>query len=625
VSIRWRLAVLGTQLLILGAVATYVTGAPVSAETWYFAGLLAVVINPQLLEPWYPRPQDVIVNVIIGLVLYFTSTKSVAAPGWDLLLVFMSLVGFAALFSLVVGAGREEGRSVGPARAARTISTIGSATAIYSAIFWLSAVEYRPDWSTDLWALGGAWAGLMIIGHINWQSIWAAVARAPTPGVPQGVIGPSILLVSGQGLPVTGTPVEVKSGRLSGQGWIMTRIQRARDTWAEVFLPTSGIAEELVQRASVEIQIQRDGDRRVVGAVGQGSTDRTLDFVAARPLKIGEVVTVSEGDKQILYQLIHAEVDRSNVRGGSHLSVRAKAAQVGEFVQETQRITRHQWVPAPGASVRQHVEPVPEDLLAPENAFLLGHVIATKVPVYVNLEELCKGHLVILGMTRMGKTSLAIQLARALATERTVGILDQTGEYQGRRGLPPFREEFDRTASLSVIEPEPGQVAAERALACLKWFVNRAVAEYKEDEPCRRVLVLEEAHQFVPEPAGLGFGAPGRDQAYEFGTLMMQIRKYGLAITLISQRTAVVAKSALSQCENIIAFKSVDQTGLDYLGALMGADARVLLPGLMQGQALVFGPAMSCDGPVAIQVVRPPTEERSRADPLKVGPSHLTL
>ena len=83
----------------------------------------------------------------------------------------------------------------------------------------------------------------------------------------------------------------------------------------------------------------------------------------------------------------------------------------------------------------------------------------------------------------------------------------------------------------------------------------------------------------------------------------MQIRKYGISVFLISQRTAqFVAKSALSQCENLIAFRSVDQTGLDYLEAVAGGEIRYLLPQLRQGEALVFGPAISADGAVAVQI-----------------------
>lgn len=126
--------------------------------------------------------------------------------------------------------------------------------------------------------------------------------------------------------------------------------------------------------------------------------------------------------------------------------------------------------------------------------------------------------------------------------------------------------------------------------------------EYTQGRLYRRVLVIDEAHQFIPEPTGLGFQAPGRESAYSFDITMMQIRKYGIAVILVSQRTAVVAKSALSQCENIIAFRNVDKTGLNYLEAIAGSGIRKLLPQLKQGEALVFGPAISADAAVAIEI-----------------------
>ncbi len=75
-------------------------------------------------------------------------------------------------------------------------------------------------------------------------------------------------------------------------------------------------------------------------------------------------------------------------------------------------------------------------------------------------------------------------------------------------------------------------------------------------------------------------------------------------MVLISQRTAVVAKSALSQCENLIVFRSVDQTGLDYLEQVGGPGVRNVLSALRQGEALVMGPAISSDRPVAITVAQ---------------------
>jgi len=602
-NIRWRLAALTVQLVLLGGIAYNVTGEIVSAAPWFFAGLLAVVVNPQLLEPWYARPQDVIVNSVLALGLFATTSKVITGPGWIALVVFLVLVGISALLALVLGAGREEGTGVALARSAHSISRIGSAAVIYSAVFWLSVIELYPSFGNEFWTLGTGWAVIMLIGAINWQTVWAAATRAPLPCVPDGMVGPSVLRLSATSLPAPGALVRVKSRDAEAEGIMITRIQRAADAWGEVFI-AEGDCRSLVRAPALTIEDTGDREHDIVGAVDAGSTDRTLRFVTPAPLRIGQVVSVAQGESEVLYQISFAEVDRSDVRGGSRLIVRARANQLGQYDPQTGRIDRHQWVPEPGKAVRRP-GPVALPSTIPETWVQIGKVLGTEIPVYMDLAALTEGHLTILGMTRMGKTSFAAQIANALGRLFSVMILDQTGEYVRKRGFSAFSEGMEDSAGTSVFEPKPGDLPAKRALDCLNWLVEKASNEYKDGEPHKRVVILEEAHQFVPEPAGLGFQAPGRDEAYKFGLLMMQIRKYGLSVILISQRTAVVAKSALSQCENLIAFKSVDQTGLDYLEALMGDEARSLLPTLQQGQALAFGPAMSLDSPVVIDVLPP--------------------
>jgi DNA helicase HerA-like ATPase len=203
-------------------------------------------------------------------------------------------------------------------------------------------------------------------------------------------------------------------------------------------------------------------------------------------------------------------------------------------------------------------------------------------------------------------------MAVDLSKSRRVTILDQTGEYVGKKGFSAYEKSVDMKApGVTVFERKIGEIAANRALSFLEYLVEIALEEYKAGTPFPRVVIIDEAHQLIPEPAGLGFNAPGRDSSFKIGALLMQIRKYGISVFLISQRTAVVAKSALSQCENLIAFRSVDQTGLDYLEAVAGGEIRSLLPQLRQGEALVFGPAISADGAVAIEVSK--TELRTGA------------
>ena len=612
-TIRWRLIALLLQTLVLGAATYRATGAVVSGEIWFFSGLLAIAINPLLLEPFYPKPQDVLGNAMIASALALAAPKTSTRPGWTVLVVFLSVVGLSALLAILLGAGRKETASSTIAKGFQMLARVGSAAVIYSSIFWLAVLEFAPprveidrvEFPPTFWTLGTAWVVVMIIGRVNWQSIWASVTRSPVPATPDGMIGPSILLLTANSLPPSGTVVGISGGRHEVEGVVITRIQRAGDAWAEVYVDDSDVCSELVRKPALKVESRKRSLRHVIGSVDSGSTDRKLEFTTTEPLTIGEVVTVKENGHDVLYQIATAEIERSAIRGGTHLIVRARAIQLGEFDAATGRISRHQWVPSAGNAVERGAASPRQGMVRPTSWTLMGYVLGTAVPVYMDLDAICEGHLAILGMTRMGKTTFAARLAHALGERRAVIILDQSGEYVGKRGLKPFQPGDEHLPGPSVFEPKPGEVAPNRARKCLEWLVDVATAEYKTGEPPKRVLIIEEAHQFIPEPAGLGFNAPGRDDSYAFGLLMMQIRKYGLSAVLISQRTAVVAKSALSQCENVIAFKSVDQTGLDYLEAIVGSEARLILPSLKQGQALVFGPAVSADGPVVVEMLKP--------------------
>jgi hypothetical protein len=104
------------------------------------AGLLAVIINPQLLEPFSPRPVDVLGNAIFGIFLILTTERSVVPEMWSALLAGLIAVGALAAIALIFGANRSEG-PVGFARAARTLSGIGTGRVIYTAVFFLSLIE----------------------------------------------------------------------------------------------------------------------------------------------------------------------------------------------------------------------------------------------------------------------------------------------------------------------------------------------------------------------------------------------------------------------------------------------------------------------------------------------------
>ncbi len=604
-TIKWRLALLCVQLAVLLTTTKYATGMWFSTQNWFLAGLLAIVINPQLLEPYFSKPVDVVANGIIFLFIYATVTPTFTWRAWNAAAVFVSVcLGLSVAAALF---GFRKDRIGGPARAARLISQVASSRVVYSIVFALSVVEWRPLTQREPWVLFGAWAVIVLSGTINWQTIWSAASGAAAPARIEGNVGPSIVMLSAQQLPPAGSAISLVSGDTSVDAVVLNRIRRSDDDWAEVHVLNANEWEAVLSAPPTHVKVASQEREGFVGSVDAGSTDRLLKFISTRRLEVGNVVgTAAPGmSAPVIYQIVAAKIERSEVKGGGHLLVRAEAVQLGVFDVKTLRFIRNRWVPSPGAAVTAVTESTfASEVAPPDSWLLLGHVIGTKVPVYLDTDAAVQGHLAILGMTKMGKTSLAVRLAKALSQARCVTILDQTGEYVGRRNLAKVVKDTRWDCpGLVVFEPKPGEIPADRAHDFLKSILKAATEEYKAGEPFSRVVIVDEAHQFVPEPSGLGFGGPGRESSIAIGLLMMQIRKYGMSVVLISQRTAVVAKSGLSQCENLIAFRSVDQTGLDYLEAIAGAEVRTLLPQLKQGEALVFGPAITSESPVAVNVL----------------------
>lgn len=235
-SIRWRLAVLAIQLsLLVGATFLVLGNIPID-ETWCVAGLLAIVINRQLLEPFYSRPGDVIANSVVGLALWASADRAGPEPGWDALLVFLLACTALGLVALVGGAGRTGSwSSIGGAAA--QICQRATAQVIYSAIFWVALLGFRPPSDPDFWWLAALWFGLVTLGSFNWQRIWSSV-RATAPGASiEGLLGPNRVLVSAPQLPAVGCSVDVAAGGDSVRGVVSARIHRRRDVWAETLGP----------------------------------------------------------------------------------------------------------------------------------------------------------------------------------------------------------------------------------------------------------------------------------------------------------------------------------------------------------------------------------------------------
>lgn len=129
--------------------------------------------------------------------------------------------------------------------------------------------------------------------------------------------------------------------------------------------------------------------------------------------------------------------------------------------------------------------------------------------------------------------------------------------------------------------------------------MKQASSEYATGAPISRTLLLEEAHSYLPEWNFVAARGEA-DFVAQSCRYILQARKFGLSFVLVSQRTAVISKSALSQCESYIVLRTLDETSLQYIEGVLGREFRDTVSSLSRYQAVCIGPAFSTATPVVV-------------------------
>lgn len=146
------------------------------------------------------------------------------------------------------------------------------------------------------------------------------------------------------------------------------------------------------------------------------------------------------------------------------------------------------------------------------------------------------------------------------------------------------------------------------------------------------LLVLEEAHRFIPSRQDLAGGASRSAAVFE--RIAKEGRKFGLSLLLASQRPSELSETVVAQCGTVIAHRlthEADQSLLRHATALSSRALLDQLPSLAQQHALVTG--VSTGVPVAVRVrdvENPPKSDDpnfintwSDADRLDALPDHI--
>ena len=85
------------------------------------------------------------------------------------------------------------------------------------------------------------------------------------------------------------------------------------------------------------------------------------------------------------------------------------------------------------------------------------------------------------------------------------------------------------------------------------------------------------------------------------GQIALQGRKYGVGLLVVTQRTALVSKTILSQCNTLLTHSLIDQASLNFLESVYSSQHTRLIPNLGRFEFLEFGKALRAERPVLLK------------------------
>jgi hypothetical protein len=393
----------------------------------------------------------------------------------------------------------------------------------------------------------------------------------------------------------------------------------------------------------------------LVGFVVEDSSISAIKFELSPDAMLEEgVLTFCRQDGQtVFYQILDARTAEEsfgkNPRG-KHI---VTAAQLGCL--HTQKgFVKYGWLPKMNSPVFIPKKPVTFDIAAPkDDEFVIGKVPGSEIRIRAGFFELLEFHTAILGVTGTGKTELAFDIiAKALSLGTKIFCVDFTNEYKLRLSahnpkMLGLKQEQAEELDKKLFAVETGTYGAAKEKEALKKFVDEIKEPVKKDvetflssegaslgifelpeitntkatlratelylssimdwarrnRRARRVLVvLEEAHTIIPETMGSGFDFDTQWVVGRISQIALQGRKYGVGLLIVSQRTALVSKSILSQCNTCITFSLVDKTSIDYLANVYSPAHVQSIPNLRFLEALAYGKAVRSERPLLIRL-----------------------
>jgi DNA helicase HerA-like ATPase len=706
-SQKARLVILVLYGGLLFSVCRFLFGTwlPPSAEKglWLYASLAHLLLGTLLLSPYFTKPADAVSDAVIAALILpeihgavLSLNERWASWAWkSVFAYYFVVIVLGAVAMLLRGNRTIWGKQI--AQSAYILSThLGETALVFSLLFLFALLAFHLESMREFITLMTTWVIIVpfhLFEHVamlgnDLQEVWSESLSYENMGETCARKEPNVILLrrTAEGTVRFGQVLTMKGSAQDTlhHAMIIDEFQLAEERWircveiAGQFTPE--IEKQLIRTASISpvfkldaiadrssidtaFQVSRVYSSRadMIGLVAPNTDITTLRFELTRTdLEIGEgqLVEVTIGNKQVLYQIINGLTQEEILaQKNTYGFARGSAKKIGAWDKNGKRFEHVRWIPRLNEPVFLQQASVSGD-----DATAIGFFPDTNFPVEVEVQQLVTHNAAILGILGAGKTFLALELVeRMLLGGIKVIVLDLTNQYADQ--LSPYYDanaEQPNIDKLKATGPpgkincklnvaEGGSVQAFQAelkkqltafmadagaririynpVAFEIWrqdskpFNNQAsMAQLTPTEITRIItevglelcsgtisdqaklcIVYEEAHSLIPEWNAV---ASEGDKAATNGTAkaILQGRKYGLGCLVITQRTANVTKTILNQCNSVFALRVFDSTGMEFLRNYVGDDYSSVLSTLENRHAVVFGRASSCSDPVLVRL-----------------------
>jgi len=425
-------------------------------NTWFYSGILMLLISTFFIEPYYSAPMNVTINSI-SLLLSLLSLKTLFTAKFDSwiwwsLFGYLALLFIASLFAIILRDTETSDDSFlnKSSKYLKKISvTLGSGRIVYSVLFIVFLLLYYSIQTYKTLLIMLFWAFIIIIEPYKLTIFRKEQTRANDVGKIIGVQSRKIFLsklynnrsaIAGVRLfDTVAFRYSMRDNPTTYFGLVIDRYLLNEEKWVKVLHVYETSAVNMKEKDNVlykvsEIPNEEVNERikRLVGIVIENSEISKIRFSfnsKLSKLEAGDIVEIKFGENAIYYQITNGITVKENLLDRNEIGfIRTEATQLGIWNSEEMIFEKYGWVPEINTPVYLSTTQATEKKIElPE--YCIGKIPNIGIPAIIDLDTAIDHHIGILGITGSGKSFISIDIINNLIKLRKVICIDFTGEY----------------------------------------------------------------------------------------------------------------------------------------------------------------------------------------------------